>query len=282
MSTTTNQNEQSLKPGASIVYVTPDMAARWLDRNHSNRNLRERQVQKYGRDMAAGNWQFAGDPIRFDEQGNLIDGQHRLSAIVQTSATIPLLVVRGLSRVTQEVMDSGAQRSTADALTMRGARDGKTFASVIASWDAMTNGGYSHCMSSTSRSILSHSEALEIAASVEGLEESAEFASRTRAFIKLPSGAVGVAHRRLMDIDTESAIDFFDRIENLRTTGKGDPIHTLLKRIEFMRGFQRQRLLPSTGLYLLFRTWNAIRSGERLTKFQLGAEGSWAKIPEPR
>ena len=82
---------------------------------------------------------------------------------------------------------------------------------------------------------------------------------------------IGVTRQRVSQI----------RIVDLRTFGKGDPIATLVRRVQAMHQ-DRSRRYPSTSLYLLFRAWNAYRAGEMLQKFQLGSEGRWASIPEPK
>ena len=83
-------------------------------------------------------------------------------------------------------------------------------------------------------------------------------------------------------ISPNDAAAYFDAIADLRTSGKGDPVNTLMKRVAEMRG-RRERVLSSTSLFMLFRSWNAFRSGEEMQKFQFGSDGrGWAPIPAPR
>jgi hypothetical protein len=64
---------------SELVEITPAMAREWLEKNiENNRGVGAQVVDAYARDMLAGKWYIPGDPIRFDEDGNLIDGQHRL------------------------------------------------------------------------------------------------------------------------------------------------------------------------------------------------------------
>src|SRR4051794_31155207 len=110
---------QTVTPTTSIEDVTPAVAADMLAANTKNRTLRRTLVDVYAADMAKGNWQFTGEAVKISTDGVLLDGQHRLEAIVQAGVTVPMLVVRGLPRATQDVMDSGAKRSAADALRLR-------------------------------------------------------------------------------------------------------------------------------------------------------------------
>jgi predicted nucleic acid-binding Zn ribbon protein len=82
-----NVTEIGQRPAASIVYVTPEMAERWLGHNKVNRNLRNRRVDQFARDMRSGRWQLTGEAIKFGKSGNLIDGQHRLWAVIESGCT---------------------------------------------------------------------------------------------------------------------------------------------------------------------------------------------------
>ena len=46
---------------AGVQTVTPKMAIRWLEANQGNRNIRERVVTAYARDMLAGRWRLTGE-----------------------------------------------------------------------------------------------------------------------------------------------------------------------------------------------------------------------------
>ncbi|NUN01320.1 MAG: hypothetical protein HUU41_09415 [Bryobacteraceae bacterium] len=65
------------------MLITPELARQWLERNVRNRPISENTVIAYGLDMLEGRWQYDGAPIRFDTDGNLIDGQHRLSRLLK-------------------------------------------------------------------------------------------------------------------------------------------------------------------------------------------------------
>lgn len=90
--------DEPIKPRLSFMQVTPEIAKRWLTRNPRNRVARPATVARYARDMAAGKWHLDGSPIRFDATGTLLDGQHRLAAIIESEATIITAVNQGGGR----------------------------------------------------------------------------------------------------------------------------------------------------------------------------------------
>ena len=90
----------------------------------ANRNLRESTVKSYEIDMRSGNWVATHQGIAFNDLGDLIDGQHRLTAIVRAGVTVRMLVTRGLpaetgSTKTMDAVDVGAVRSVRDHLKLQ-------------------------------------------------------------------------------------------------------------------------------------------------------------------
>src|SRR5581483_4804534 len=70
----------------------------WLKRLPDyQRRMDERQVVKLTTAIQNGEWQENGATIVFNEDGELIDGQHRLAAVIRSGKTIWSLVVRGVS-----------------------------------------------------------------------------------------------------------------------------------------------------------------------------------------
>jgi len=100
---------------AKRLLVTPETASQWLKLNEANRPLRSGAVQKMADDIADGLWlETNPQPLIFDTSGALIDGQHRLSALVRANRPLWFLVVTNVPRHTQLVIDDHLIRSVAD------------------------------------------------------------------------------------------------------------------------------------------------------------------------
>lgn len=104
------------------VDVTPEMAKRWLEKhNHRNRSIRGRNVRLLAAEMQRGRFAVNGDPIRFDTNRELLDGQHRLAAVVESGITLKnQLVVCNLDPGVMETIDTGAKRRLSDQLKING------------------------------------------------------------------------------------------------------------------------------------------------------------------
>lgn len=103
----------------SIEVVTPGIAEAWLalvpERQRSTNDI---FINKLAAHMKAGTWRFNGDTIRFTRSGALIDGQHRLRAIVRSGLPQSMIVVRGLGEEAFETIDVGRPRTVAQLINV--------------------------------------------------------------------------------------------------------------------------------------------------------------------
>jgi hypothetical protein len=108
-------------PGVEIwlVVVTPEFSEYILKRNSENqRNQSKPSTNTYASDMDNDFWAFLGDPIRFDIDGVLVDGQHRAKAVIRSGKPQTMAIVLGLDRKAMRQIDTGRKRSYADTIRM--------------------------------------------------------------------------------------------------------------------------------------------------------------------
>lgn len=106
-----------------IIAVTPALAQKWLKKNHAeNRAVSWSRVESYANDMRANVWMLSPQGIIFDTEGTLIDGQHRLHAIVAANVTVRLSVFEGHELEIHGPIDQGMPRSVATILGLHSRR----------------------------------------------------------------------------------------------------------------------------------------------------------------
>jgi hypothetical protein len=93
-----------------IETVTPQMAEEYLTHNTRNRKIVAAHVDAIARDIRAGNWMMNAQPICFARDGRLLNGQHRLSAVIQAGEAIEVPVMRGLPEEAYATYDIHAKR----------------------------------------------------------------------------------------------------------------------------------------------------------------------------
>lgn len=258
----------------SIEDVTPAVAAEMLAANTKNRTLRRLLVETYAADMSKGAWQFTGEALKVAADGALLDGQHRLAAVVKSGVTVPMLVVRGLPSSAQEVMDSGAKRTSADALRLRN----ETNATVL---------------SSVARMILSEGGKLPVRPSTTDLINVVETDPTLRWVVNngIPNlnglrrlttaSVIGYAYWRLHKVDTFACAEFFSRLDTLTNLDQGSPILALHRRlsahVRIGDGSQARR----EALAYIFMAWNAWRRNETRSIVKLAYSHGAISVPEP-
>src|SRR5262245_875204 len=78
--------------------VTPELATRLLEANGDNRPLTQSHVERIARQIRQGKWQFNGDTIKIASNEDVLDGQHRLWAIIEAQTAVESLIVYGIDR----------------------------------------------------------------------------------------------------------------------------------------------------------------------------------------
>ena len=97
-----------------ILNITPEIAKTMLQTNTDNRSKRGWWVTGLAQMIKRGEWVTTHQGIAFDSDGRLIDGQHRLEAIIESNTPVDLLVVKGVSKEAYKVLDNGVKRTLSD------------------------------------------------------------------------------------------------------------------------------------------------------------------------
>jgi hypothetical protein len=105
---------------ARVETIGPKKAKKYLDTMGRNRRKRGRLKERYKEAMAGGQWKLTGESIKFNTKGELIDGQHRLEAVIETGKEIQILVCRNVPDEAFMELDTGGVRTPGDLLTVAG------------------------------------------------------------------------------------------------------------------------------------------------------------------
>lgn len=279
---TTNTLQHDIESGIAagrVTMITPEMAEQWLNRNTHNRPIRQSRVDEYARDMAAGRWQMTGEAIKFDTDGALLDGQHRLWGIVEAGEPIRMMIVTGLAPESQSVMDTGAKRSAGDALHLGGIANGNIVAASAKlgiAYDAGNLRRARNIVNGRDVPTATHSEIRQWIDLNPGIVDAVR---DTRRWPGRSKAAAAAALHVLSAIDAEEAGEFVGRIMNLnfRDDG-GDPAKTLYERLIVSRT-NRERLSSVTEMHMIFRAWNSERNGKRLSKLLIRNSATPFEVP---
>lgn len=101
-----------------IQIITPQMAEEWLKGKIHNRPLRENICFKYAELIEKGRFRLTHQGIAFDEEGRLIDGQHRLQGISLSRIPTQMMVTTGLPLEVMRYVDTGQGRNVRDNIAI--------------------------------------------------------------------------------------------------------------------------------------------------------------------
>jgi len=106
-------------PLCSTFEVTPEWADTVLkERNTENRRLDSYRVKKYVRDVIDNHWMVNNDDICFDKDGILLNGQHRLAAVVEAKRVAKMSFKFGLDDKVLSTIDEGKTRTNLDVIKL--------------------------------------------------------------------------------------------------------------------------------------------------------------------
>lgn len=111
--------------------ISPQFASVILQkRNEDNRPMSEKKLAQNVADIKSGSFQVNGETLIFDKEGKLLDGQHRLQAVLLAKQAIVSNVCFGVEPKAKMSIDQGKARSTGDVLGLHGMKNANAVASV--------------------------------------------------------------------------------------------------------------------------------------------------------
>lgn len=236
----------------SIMEITPGLATLWLQKNIRNRPLSDSLVAQYQRDMKAGHWSLTTEPIIFDCDGNLSNGQHRLMAAVRSGCSFDTWVNWGAQPASMKDVDMGKKRTLGDELAIEGVANATLKAAVaqhIWRWEC----GQSQ---STNSRHPTRSEVADVLARHD-IDSSVKWKPGARGAGYRSTALAVFIHYRLARIDRDAADVFFEYLYSGAGLRENDPILKLRNRL-INRAFH---LTPREMEMLTYKAWNAWRRG---------------------
>ena len=91
--------------------IKPQQAETWLEMSKDNRTLTNHKVREYANEIKSGRWRYTHQGIAFDNEGYLLDGQHRLKAIMEAGIAIKTVIAYGVARGEFTIIDRGFPRN---------------------------------------------------------------------------------------------------------------------------------------------------------------------------
>jgi len=260
------ERKPTTAPTVTIETVTPELATEWLGHNVHNRNVRGLLVAKFAEDMAYGAWELNGDAIRFNGGGELVDGQHRLLACVESGVAFPTVVIRGLAASVMPTIDQGAKRTLADVLKLRGEVDTLNLAAAVAlgcRWDR------GEVARTTQPSTIACLDWLQQNPAIR--EEVHDAQPLRHAPLYVPVRVTAAFALRARELDADGTELFLEQLRTGADLHERDPIYAL-RRWLFRADDRKTLVLPHQHLALLIKAFNYSTAGVEVDQLRYSSK----------
>lgn len=251
-----------------VETITPQKAQEYLAKSGGNRNISKPVVRSYANSMKEGKWLLNGEPIVFDVDGVLLNGHHRLNAVIEANVPIQTFVTRGVEHESFSTFDCGRNRTLGQLIGMAGTKHYNVVASGVQVMFRLKHGLDLSDSGLNAKYAVNNSKLIDFYNSESALfNEAGEFAQHCRNqapfFMQsITSGSYAYLYKEC-GWDKQIIRSFFEDLCQLDTS-KNPTINLLRKRLITEKNRHGAKLERSFVFALVIKTWNCYVKGETL------------------
>lgn len=245
--------------------ITPAYAKELLKNNTCNRNPKKVHINNLAYQMIQGQWLYNGEPIIIAKDGTILDGQHRLLAVIESGVTIEVVIIRDIDNSVMHTIDSGVARTSADALKMKGYENSTGLAKVTRSIiqfrrKQTIRESRSRDQNISNKDIL---EFIEKEPKVLNSFSNARAEHNYSANKILSKSEITFLWYIFKDIDEEKTNIFFDKLFDGINISKDDVVLHLRNRLIADRINKNSKINYSIKMKLIFKAWDKFYKNEK-------------------
>ena len=249
---------------AELKTITPEWAKKILnEKNTGNRPLSRLHVDTLAREISKGRWKVNGDTICLNGD-MLIDGQHRLAAVVQSGVAIQAFVIDNLPSDVFDTKDIGKRRSAGDTLGVRGERNACRLAACLLLIDKYMTGRVDKFVA------YSNSEIEDLLEKYPEARESIQVTIAARGL--LTPSVLDACHYLFSRKNLLLADEFVKKVVTGIGMQEGDPWYILRERL-VKNSLAKSKLQKPYLMALCIKAWNCARSGKSVRFLRWREEG---------
>lgn len=248
--------------------IGPSLAAEFLGKNGANRPEHRAATARYVRDMQEGRWRYNPTaPIAIDENGGVLDGAHRLRAIITSATTQEFDVLFNVPRDLFPYIDTGERRSGADTLGVLGELSAKNLAAAL-SWvvneeraRAIAVEGAAYRI--TQRWAITNDAIRDALERHPGIRDSMWVYNRLSPRRLAPASISVWTHYRFARVDKERADAYWLAVATGEVIGEGDPEFAVRKWLLKALAAPRKPNKEMTAA-IIIKGWNKAYRGQKM------------------
>jgi|TARA_R100000482_G_C5130683_1_gene151676 hypothetical protein len=249
--------------------ICPTRAKQLLAQNHTNRNLNQRLVGKLSEAIVNDHWKVNGETIKLSKRGRLLDGQHRLHAIIMAKKPAKTYLIDGLEEDCHSTIDAGLRRTGGHALQFLGVKNSNLVASAIGMVYRIRIKDLKASPRYTNEDIVREHQI-----DPEGYNKAASFIAGRKWLVKFLGSSVAAACYYLTQkLNAEQSDVFFKALASGENLQHGDPVFALRNQLMNKRSIQGKLERGKQVRYNIYQdiayAWNALRDKRSIKKIMV-------------
>lgn len=257
-----------------IETITVEMATKLLEaNNNNNRPVSQQHVQRIAAQIRSGSWKFNGDTIKIAENEEILDGQHRLWAVIEAGRPIETVVIRGLRADAFSTIDTIRRpRSGADVLSLSGIKRYRGAHASALTWLIRLKRGVLPAYQEPGNRV-ENSDIERAVKEHAGLTEAVDHTGQVRLIVN--HGLIAFVFYVIAERDHEVAEEMLTILRDPGGTGLDHPFFRL--RAYFLQAGERRKD-PLMSIALCFKAANAVKRRQKIKSLVWKNQGT---KPEP-
>lgn len=249
---------------SKILTIKPSYAAKLLKKNPKNRVLSDSLVRRYAEAMRKEKWRFNGEAVIIANDQSLLDGQHRLAAIVRSDKAQKMVVVTGVDTDVFGTIDIGKKRSAGDALAAHSTKYRKVaYNTLAAAIVGIKEFDSNYVWRDMRGNRPTHEEVTKFADNNPKLLECLDYCQHLKTARTLfPVSGLTSLYFLTQKIDKAKSDEFFSKFDSGAQLDIDDPILALREKLNNVRLsggiFRSREILPYFA-----RTWSYLRTNTK-------------------
>lgn len=242
---------------STVTTISPKRAEQILKLNKTNRPMNGRHVDFLANEILSGNWKLNGESIKIGKD-TLIDGQHRLRAIIQSGRAIKTLLLTGVDNETFDTIDTGKLRSGGDVLSILGEKHVNNLSALL-----ILIKRYYKQKNFSGRYKASN---IEIEKLLQEYPDARDFAGISpRCTGLIPPRVIEFCHYVTSKIDNDESDKFIHGLCTGNSLTARNPILVLRNKIMQSR-LGGAKYSADAMIGMILKTWNLVRDGKKISR----------------
>jgi hypothetical protein len=243
--------------------------------NTHNRRIRRAYVARLAEAIRRGEWELNGEPIQVTAGNVLLNGQHRLMAIIQADTGVDAVVVRNLPVESQDTIDTGSRRRLSDVLGLRGEPDANNLAAALTLLHRYRIGAK---MDNSGQTAPTPHQALELLDAEPELREAVRLGRKVNRETRMSATVASVMYHLFAEVDIGDADEFFRLLLVGADLPPDHPVHRLYTILQRAQEDPKYRPSVYTMCAMTIKAFNAWRRGQKIGVLAFRPGG---RAPEP-